>query len=66
MRPQERPRLIRPLVRGVAPDVAPPYDAGAGLGQQRRHPRGLGVMEEHDVTRRTSPALAAFAVVTLA
>ena len=50
MRPQERPRLIRPLVRGVAPDVAPPYDAGAGLGQQRRHPRGLGVMEEHHVT----------------
>ena len=48
---QERPRLIGPLVGLVASDMAAPHHAASRLNERRRHPRRLGIVQDHYIPR---------------
>ncbi len=48
--PEEGPRLVGLVVAGVTPDMASPDDTHTGGTEPVDHSRGLGVVEQHDVT----------------
>src|SRR4029450_8907969 len=47
--PEKRPRLVRLVVAGVAPDVTAPDGRDAGRPETVDHACGLGVVEQYEV-----------------